>query len=64
MVLRKLVSRDTLINEHSDKSLLKVLLNKGLSIFNYDVNAELSEEKDAFFISYNHERACNILLYV
>ena len=55
--MRKLVSRDTLINERIslDKNLLTdFYLNRGFVDFQiYDVNAELSEEKDAFFISYN-----------
>ncbi len=56
-LLRKLILRDTLINERIslDKRLLTDFYrSRGYVDFEiYDVNAELSEEKDAFFISYN-----------
>ena len=56
-LLRKLILRDTLINERIslDKRLLTDFYrSRGFVDFEiYDVNAELSEEKDAFFISYN-----------
>ena len=56
-LLRKLILRDTLINERIslDKRLLTDFYrSRGFADFEiYDVNAELSEEKDAFFISYN-----------
>ena len=56
-ILRKLILRDTLISERIslDKRLLTDFYrSRGYADFEiFDVNAELSEEKDAFFISYN-----------
>ena len=56
-LLRKLILRDTLITERIslDKRLLTDFYrSRGYVDFEInDVNAELSEEKDAFFISYN-----------
>ena len=55
--LRKLISRDILINERIsfDKKLLSdFYLSRGYFDFEiYNVSVELSEEKDGFFISYN-----------
>ena len=56
-ILRKLILRDTLISDRIslDKQLLSDFYrSRGYADFEiFDVNAELSEEKDAFFISYN-----------
>ncbi len=56
-ILRKLILRDTIIDERIalDKRLLTDFYrSRGYVDFEiYDVNAELSEEKDAFFVSYN-----------
>ena len=56
-ILRKLILRDTLISERIslDKRLLTDFYrSRGYADFEiFDINAELSEEKDAFFISYN-----------
>ena len=56
-VLRKLILRDTLISDRIslDKQLLSDFYrSRDYADFEiFDVNAELSEEKDAFFISYN-----------
>ena len=56
-ILRKLILRDTLISDRIslDKRLLSDFYrSRGYADFEiFDVNAELSEEKDAFFISYN-----------
>ena len=54
---RRLVSRDVIIDERIsfDKKLLtEFYLSRGFVDFKIlDVNAELSEEKDAYFVSYN-----------
>ena len=56
-ILRKLILRDTLISDRIslDKRLLKDFYrSRGYADFDiFDVNVELSEEKDAFFVSYN-----------
>ena len=56
-LLRKLILRDTLISERisvDKKLLIDFYRSRGYVDFEiYDVNAELTEEKDAFFISYN-----------
>ena len=56
-LLRRVITRDTLVSERItlDKRLLsEFYLERGFADFKiYDVNAELSEEKDGFFISYN-----------
>ena len=56
-ILRKVILRDTLISDRIslDKQLLSDFYrSRGYADFEiFDVNAELSEEKDAFFISYN-----------
>ena len=56
-LLRKVITRDNLIKERIplDKRLLTdFYLNRGFANFSIqDVNAELSEEKDGFFVTYN-----------
>ena len=56
-LLRRFTTRDTMVSERIalDKRLLsEFYLERGFADFKiYDVNAELSEEKDGFFISYN-----------
>ena len=56
-LLRRVITRDTMVSERIalDKRLLsEFYLERGFADFKiYDVNAELSEEKDGFFISYN-----------
>ena len=56
-LLRKVITRDNLIKERIplDKRLLtNFYLNRGFANFSIkDVNAELSEEKDGFFVTYN-----------
>ena len=56
-LLRKVLTRDTLVSERIslDRKLLsEFYLERGYNDFQiYDVNSELSEEKDGFFISYN-----------
>ena len=55
--MRKVITRDNLIKERIplDKRLLtNFYLNRGFANFSIkDVNAELSEEKDGFFVTYN-----------
>ena len=56
-ILRKLILKDTLISERislDQRLLTDFYRSRGFADFEiFDTNAELSEEKDGFFISYN-----------